>query len=95
MVRIRERTGVGQLLKRAFRLVKVVFASAAVVQLVEQQPSKLPVAGSSPVRRSTRSKAIAALAMALSLAVSRGKILEWFAENGWVSPHTNTILRHL
>ena len=29
---------------------------AAVVQLVEQQPSKLPVAGSSPVRRSTHER---------------------------------------
>ena len=94
MVRIRERTGVGQFRKRTFRPVKVVFASAAVVQLVEQQPSKLPVAGSSPVRRSTRSKAIAALAMALSKTASRGKALEWFTENGWVSPHTNAILRH-
>ena len=70
MVRIRERTGVGQLRKRIFRPVKVVLVSAAVVQLVEQQPSKLPVAGSSPVRRSTRSKAIAAWAMALSQTAS-------------------------
>ena len=39
--------------------VRVRPSAAAVVQLVEQQPSKLPVAGSSPVRRSIAHEATA------------------------------------